>query len=89
MGKLGQETKNPWLLTAANIEKSVKLAASGRMVVNDGFVDIWVISRTTLGILCALVFGVRSERLFERRRWSRFCHGRWWQCGQQELRCTR
>jgi hypothetical protein len=64
VGIWGEKLRNPIILTAPNIEKSIELAARGSMVVDDGFVQIGVIAAAKLGIIRALVLGVGTEGLF-------------------------
>jgi hypothetical protein len=51
---------------ATDIEKSIELAASGRMVINNGFVQARMIAGAVLGVFYALILGVGAKCLFAR-----------------------
>jgi hypothetical protein len=59
-----QNLSNSINLTAADIEKGIKLAARGSMEVNDGLIQIGMVASSVLGIVRALVLGEGGECLF-------------------------
>lgn len=50
--------------TAADIEDGGELAAGGRVVVEDGLVQVRMVAAAVLGVCCALFVGVGAEGLF-------------------------
>jgi hypothetical protein len=59
-----QNLSNSINLTAADIEKGIKLAPRGSMEVNDGLIQIRMVASSVLGIIRALVLGEGGECLF-------------------------
>lgn len=64
MDELGREHPGSGAWTAADIEDSSELAASGGMVVDDCFVDSGVVAWSILGVVRALRVCEGSECFF-------------------------